>query len=49
MTIDFPKAARLIRRVWRPELEGPSVVVVRVLSQTFWVVCNPVDHGIDQC
>ena len=29
MTIDFPKAARLIGRVWRPEMDGPSVVIVR--------------------
>jgi fumarylacetoacetate (FAA) hydrolase family protein len=29
MTIDFPHDARLIGRVWRPELEGPSVVIVR--------------------
>jgi len=29
MSIDFPHGARLIGRVWRPELEGPSVVIVR--------------------
>ncbi len=29
MNIDFPENARLIGRVWRPELEGPSVVIVR--------------------
>ena len=29
MNVNFPKDARLIGRVWRPELEGPSVVVVR--------------------
>ena len=29
MSIDFPENARLIGRVWRPELEGPSVVIVR--------------------
>ena len=29
MNIDIPKAARLVGRVWRPEHEGPSVVIVR--------------------
>lgn len=29
MSIDFPENARLIGRVWRPELEGPSVVIIR--------------------
>ncbi|MAY62348.1 MAG: fumarylacetoacetate hydrolase [Rhizobiales bacterium] len=29
MNIDLPEAARLVGRVWRPEHEGPSVVIVR--------------------
>ena len=29
MTVEYPAEARLVGRVWRPELDGPSVVVVR--------------------